>query len=53
MCPHPVRVLKRPFIVLTPELGVGPQGQHIDVVLDDGRGAVEILDSRPGTFDLT
>ena len=51
--PHPVCVREGPLIVLTAELGVGPQGQHVDVIRDDGRGAVKILDSGPGAFDLS
>ena len=51
--PHPVCVCQGPLIVLTPELGVSPQGQHVDVIRHDGRGAVEILDSSPGAFDLS
>ena len=48
----PVRVSESPLVVVTAQLGLGSQGQHVGVVRDDAAGSVEISHRRPELVDL-
>ena len=47
-----VSVRESALVVVTAQLGLGPQGQHVGVVWDDAAGSVEIAHCCPELVDL-
>ena len=47
-----VSVSESALVVVTAQLGLGSQGQHVGVVRDDTAGSVQIPHCRPELLDL-